>query len=59
MIGAFLEDVKGLRVQLRINAITSASGYTTYSGPMRLDDGVSYATGSVVWSRADQWRACD
>ena len=58
VISAFLEKINGPRIQMRINSIISDDGFKTYDGPIRVDDGIIYATGSVIWTPANKWRAC-
>ena len=58
VVSAFLENVRGENVQLRVNNVVSPDGTSvfTLSRPI---DGVLYTDGNVIWSERRTWRACD
>jgi hypothetical protein len=57
VISAFLEDVRGEKIQLRVNNVLSQDGHSIITLKVPVD-GVDYASGNVVWVSRRDWRAC-
>lgn len=57
IVSGFLEDVKGKKIQLRVNTISAKSRNESWQGDAVVD-GVNFRSGGVVWVNASQWRAC-
>lgn len=58
VISAFLEGVRGDKVQLRVNSIQSPDGRSTFTLKAPIE-GVAYTPGNVVWVDRQKWRACE
>jgi hypothetical protein len=58
VVSAFLEGVRGTKVQLRVNNIRSPDGRTTFTLKAPIE-GIDYTQGGIVWVDREHWRACE